>query len=507
MKVVVIGAGLGGLSAACRLSADHDVLVLERGDRPGGRAGRLELGGYRFDTGPTVLTMPGLVRDCFEAAGAEMDDHVTLVPVDPMYRAVYEDGSTLHVRHGRDAMSAEIADVCGPGAVGGFHRFCDWLQALYELEMPNFIDRNFDSVVDIARPLTPALQLLRLGGFGKLSRAVESYFDDPRLQRIFSFQSMYAGLAPYEALALYGIITYMDSVEGVYFPLGGMHALPEGMAAAAAGAGVELRYGVEVDRILLERGTSGPVRGVRLAGGEVVTADAVVCNPDLPVAYKTLLGGLDAPRVARRGVYSPSCVVWHAGVRGLPPPEAGHHNIHFGRTWDEAFRDLLDRGVRMGDPSVLVTIPSISDPSLAPDGATTLFILEPVPNLDGEVDWTVERARVREDLEARMATCGYPVDVEVEALVDPLDWEAQGMERGAPFALAHRFLQTGPFRPDNIDPRAPGLVFVGSGTRPGVGVPMVLISGRLAAERVEEHARGTRPPRGVARLRRRASSR
>ena len=281
----------------------------------------------------------------------------------------------------------------------------------------------------------------------------------------------------------------MDSVEGVYFPLGGMHALPEALAAAAGGAGVELRYDVEVDRILLEHGTSGPVRGVRLADGEVVTADAVVCNPDLPVAYKTLLGGLDAPRVARRGVYSPSCVVWHAGVRGLPPPEAGHHNIHFGRTWDEAFHDLLDRGVRMGDPSVLVTIPSVSDPTLAPDGATTLFVLEPVPNLDGRIDWTTERARVRSDLEARMAACGYPVDIEVEALVDPLDWEAQGMERGAPFALAHRFLQTGPFRTPNTDPRVPGLVLVGMGTVPGVGVPMVLLSGKLAAERVEELAR------------------
>lgn len=507
MRVIVIGAGLGGLSAACRLAGEHDVVVLEREDRPGGRAGRLELGGYTFDTGPTVLTMPALVRDCFEAVGAEMDDHVTLVPVDPMYRAVYEDGSTLHVRHGREPMAAEIAEVCGPAAVPGFHRFCDWLQELYEVEMPNFVDRNFDSVLDVLTPIAPALKLVRLGGFGRLSRAVESYFDDERLQRIFSFQSMYAGLAPYEALALYGIITYMDSVEGVYFPLGGMHAVPQGLATAAGLAGVEIRYGIDVDRILLEHGTTGPVRGVRLANGEVVAADVVVCNPDLPVAYKTLLGGLDAPRVARRGVYSPSCVVWHAGVKGLPPAAAGHHNIHFGRTWDEAFRDLLDRGVRMGDPSVLVTIPTVTDPSLAPEGRSTLFVLEPVPNLDGRVDWTTERDRVRADLEARMAACGYPVEVEVEALVDPLDWEAQGLERGAPFALAHRFLQTGPFRPDNVDRRAPGLVFVGSGTRPGVGVPMVLVSGRLAAERVQEHAARTRPPPGVTRGRRRASGR
>ena len=492
MRVIIIGAGLGGLSAACHLAADHDVVVLEREDRPGGRAGRLELAGYRFDTGPTVLTMPGLIRDCFAAVGADMDDHLSLHPVDPMYRAVYEDGSTIHVRHGRDAMASEIADVCGPGEAAGFHRFCDWLAELYALEMPNFIDRNFDSVLDLARPLRPALDLVRLGGFGRLSGAVARYFDDPRLQRLFSFQSMYAGLAPYQALALYGVITYMDSVEGVYFPDGGMHALPRGLAAAATGAGVEIRYDSSVTRIVLEHGTSGAVRGVRLADGEVIAADAVVCNPDLPVAYKTLLGGLDAPRVARRGHYSPSCVVWHVGVRGCPPPEAGHHNIHFGRTWDDAFRDLLDRGVRMTDPSFLVTIASTGDPTLAPPGCSTLFVLEPVPNLDGNVDWSRERDRVRTDLLGRLEVCGYPTEIEVEALVDPTDWEASGLERGAPFALSHRFFQTGPFRPDNVDRRAPGLVFVGSGTRPGVGVPMVLLSGRLAAERVDQHARWRR---------------
>jgi phytoene desaturase len=495
MRVVVIGAGLGGLAAACHLAGDHDVLVLERGDRPGGRAGRLELGGYRFDTGPTVLTMPGLVRGCFEAAGASMDDHLTIRPVDPMYRAVYEDGSVLHVRHGRDAMAAEIRDVCGPAEAAGFHRFCDWLGDLYRLEMPNFIDRNFDSVLDLARPLGPALALVRAGGFGRLSRAVARYFDDPRLQRIFSFQAMYAGLAPYQALALYGVITYMDSVEGVYVPEGGMHEMPVALAAAITGAGVEIRYGTGVERIVLEHGTSGRVRGVRLAGGEHVDADVVVCNPDLPVAYKTLLGGLDPPRITRTGSYSPSCVVWHVGVRGSAPSDAAHHNIHFGRTWDDAFRDLLDRGVRMSDPSVLVTVASRDDPGLAPEGCSTLFVLEPVPNLDGNVDWTAERERVRADLAERVAGFGYPSEIEVEDLVDPTDWEATGLERGAPFALSHRFRQTGPFRPDNVDRRAPGLVFVGSGTRPGVGVPMVLISGRLAAERVAQFANGSRSAR------------
>lgn len=486
MNVVVIGAGLGGLSAACHLrGAGHDVLVLERGTRPGGRNGVLERGGYRFDTGPTVLTMPALIAECFAALGSSMDEHLTLKAVDPMYRARYADGSTLRVWHGRDRMAEEIRQLAGAAAAAQFHHFCDWLVQLYEVEMPHFIDTNFDSVLDLARPPGPALRLLRLGGFAKLGKRVARYFDDERLQRIFSFQSMYAGLAPYDALAIYGVITYMDSVEGVYFPVGGMHAVPAAMARAAAAAGVELRYGTEVSRIVLADGASGRVRGIELADGEVVAADAVVCNPDLPVAYRTLLPGTAAPRVARRGRYSPSCVVWHAGVRGAPPPDAAHHNIHFGQQWDESFRALLHDGTLMPDPSILVTLHSLDDPSMAPAGCSTLYVLEPTPNLDGHVDWARERQRVRDRLARTVEALGYPAEVEVEELVDPTDWERQGMERGTPFALAHTFRQTGPFRPANVDRRAPGLVFTGSSTVPGVGVPMVLLSGKLAAERVE----------------------
>jgi phytoene desaturase len=197
-----------------------------------------------------------------------------------------------------------------------------------------------------------------------------------------------------------------------------------------------------------------------------------------------LLPGTPMPRRARTGTYSPSCIVWHAGVRGLPAADVAHHNIHFGEQWDESFRALLHDGTRMPDPSILVSVPSLDDPSMAPDGCSTLYVLEPAPNLDGRVDWDTERSRARDQLAQRVESLGYPCDIEVEELVDPEDWERQGMERGTPFALSHKFFQTGPFRPGNIDKRAPGLVFTGSGTVPGVGVPMVLISGKLAAERV-----------------------
>ncbi|MEJ5255865.1 MAG: phytoene desaturase family protein, partial [Acidimicrobiales bacterium] len=439
---------------------------------------------YQIETGPTVLTMPQLADACFEATGHAREDFITFKRVDPMYRATFADGTVLHVRHGREAMAAEIEQVCGPREAAAFHRFCAWLTELNDVELPNFINRNYDSVLDLARPLRAGLRLARLGGFRRLSTKLEQFFADERLHRVFGFQSMYAGLAPYEALALYGVITYMDTLAGVFIPEGGMHALPQALARAAEKAGVELRYRAAVERILLAQGTSGPVRGVRLHDGEVVSADAVVCNPDLPAAYRTLLPGLSPPRAARRGTYSPSCVVWHVGVRDELPVGTAHHNIHFGAQWEGAFRAVIEDGVRMPAPSMLVTVPSLDEPELAPAHGHTLYVLEPVPNLDGRVDWLRERERVRADLHARLASLGYPTDIEVDSLVDPLDWERQGMERGTPFALSHTFFQTGPFRPANVDRRAPGLVFTGSGTVPGVGVPMVLLSGKLAAERV-----------------------
>ena len=485
--VVVIGAGLAGLSAACHLRGmGRSVLLLESGSTPGGRAGTHREGGYTFDTGPTVLTMPDLIEDCFRAVGAEMSDHLSLSRVEPMYRACFADGSTLHLRQGREAMTEEIRAVCGPREAAQFGKFCDWLRELYELEMPNFIDRNFDSPLSLASPLRPGVQLLRSGAFRRLEPAVQRFFKDERLVRVFSFQALYAGLAPRQALALYAVITYMDSVNGVFTAAGGMHAVPAAMAVAAQAAGVEFRYDTKVERIVLRNGTAGCVVGVRLVDGTTIDTDRVVCTADLPVAYRTMLPGIAMPRVARRGNYSPSALVWHVGVKGEMPPEVAHHNIHFGKQWHESFKALLSTGQRMPDPSILISVPTVDEPSLAPPDRHVLYVLEPVPNLDGKVEWGTERAVARSQLLKTLAANGYPTEIEVEHLVGPEEWEAQGMERGTPFALSHRFFQTGPFRPSNLERRTPGLVFAGSNTVPGVGVPMVLLSGKLAAERIRD---------------------
>ncbi|MCA0328438.1 MAG: phytoene desaturase [Actinobacteria bacterium] len=476
--VVVVGAGLAGLSCALRLAgAGRQVTVLEREAVPGGRAGVIEDQGYRFDTGPTVLTMPDLIHDAFAAVGEDMHSWLDLMPVEPLYRAYYPDGSQLDVHSDVDAMAAEIERVISPAEAAGYRRYVDFVSQLYRYEMRDFIDTNIDTPLDL---LTENLaKLVAIGGFRKLTPKVRQYLNDPRTERLFSFQAMYAGLAPQDALAIYAIIAYMDSVAGVYFPKGGMHALPRALAGAAEKHGVEIRYSTEVDRVEMcgDRATA-----VHTVDGERIAADVVVLNPDLPVAYKQLLGR--DPWDVRRLTYSPSCFLLLAGSSATYTKTA-HHNIHFGRSWDKVFRELIDEKRLMSDPSILVTNPTHSDPSLAPDGKEIYYVLFPTPNLDADIDWRTTGPRYRDEVVRTLEERGYigfGDAIEVEHVTTPLDWAERGMERGAPFAAAHSFQQTGPFRPSNLF--GENVVFTGSGTQPGVGVPMVLVSGRLAAERV-----------------------
>jgi phytoene desaturase len=483
-RAVVVGAGFGGLAAACHLlGAGWEVEVVERLDQPGGRAGRIERQGFHFDTGPTVLTMPDLLAAPFAAVGLRLDDHLQLTRLDPAYRACFADGSELLVRADPDDMVAEITRVCGAGEAERFTRYRAWLARLFALEVPSFLDRNYDRPTDLVRPLGPALQLLRLGGLRRLDRVVDRAFSDDRLRRLFSFQALYAGVAPHQALGVLAVIGYMDVVAGVYAARGGMHAVATALADAVVKGGGRISYGTAVDEVVLAGDDRGPVRGVRVAGDPVaVPADAVVVNADLPGAYG-LLPGIRPPAALRRAHFSPSAVVWHVGARGRPTAATAHHNIHFGHEWAGAFAALAE-GRRMPDPSLLVSVPTLSEPGLAPDGCSVLYALEPVPNLTAGLDWSRLRTRVRDDLAAHVARLGYPVDIVEETVVDPVDWARQGLAAGTPFSLSHRFSQSGPFRPANVDARAPGLVFVGTGTVPGVGIPMVLLSGKLAAERL-----------------------
>ncbi|GLW09145.1 phytoene dehydrogenase [Microtetraspora sp. NBRC 13810] len=466
MMDVVIGAGLAGLSAAVHLAAaGRAVTVVESRRRPGGCCGTAELGPHRFDTGPSVLTMPGVLAEVFGAAGEELDRWLPLRRLDPAYRLEFHDGSRLDVVADDAAMIEQVRLLCGPAEADRYRRFRDLLGRMFAAEWPAFIDADMTTLGAMAKPYA-LLRLASMGGFRRLDRLVAAHLTDERLIRAHTFQSLYAGLSPRRALGVYAVISYMDTVGGVYFPSsGGMHAVPVALAAVAEKCGASFRYGTRATRVQAD---SGGVTAVCLDTGERLPARNVVVACDLPAAHAGLLPEAAADWRLRRARHSPSCVVVHLGL-DRPLPGRTHHTLHFGRRWEAGFA-ALEAGWPQPDPSIMVT-------HAAPD---TLTALEPVPNLHGH-GWE----RVERRLLDRLARLGYGDLSEAPRLIwDPRRWQAEGHSAGTPFALDHRFTQTGWFRPSGVARRIPGLHFAGMHTAPGVGVPPVLVSGRLAARRI-----------------------
>ncbi|MFG2833092.1 phytoene desaturase family protein [Streptomyces sp. NPDC048434] len=481
-RVVVVGAGLSGLAAALHLlGSGRQVTVVERSDQPGGRAGRTRLGGYLLDTGPTVLTMPHLADEAFAAVGDSLADRVELVALHPAYRAQFADGSGLDVHTDGEAMAEEVRAFAGPDEAAGYRRLRQWLRSLYEAQMRRFIDTNFDSPFQLLHP--DLVRLAALRGFGRLDAQIGRYIKDPRLRRVFSFQSLYAGVPPARALAAYAVIAYMDTVAGVYFPKGGMHALPVAMADAARDAGADFRYGTEVTELAL---SAGRVTSLRLGDGERLPCDAVVLTPDLPVVYR-LLGR--TPRRPVRLTHSPSAVILHAGTR-RSWPGLDHHTISFGHAWQRTFDEITRTGQLMSDPSLLITRPTAHESRLAPEGRHLHYVLAPCPNTTvgpSAAEWRSLAPLYRDSIVCELEKRGlegFGEAIEEEQVITPADWTALGHAAGTPFSAAHTFAQTGPFRPRNLVAGVENAVLAGCGTTPGVGVPTVLVSGKLAASRI-----------------------
>ena len=487
-QTVVVGAGLAGLSAAIHLAAaGRDVVVVEAEAVPGGRCGTATAGGYRFDTGPSVLTMPEVVRSTVGAAGEELDDWLELAPLDPIYRLTFHDGARLDVVPGAERMAAEVERLAGPEEAARYLAFRSHLGRMFEAEWSQFIDRNFDGPADLARPLA-LLRLARLGGFRRLHNLVATHLSDwLGWCWAHTFQALYTGLSPFDALGIYAVVAHMDTVGGAWFPLG-RHARPRpGPGRGGREGRGQPRLSTRVERV---EGGPGGVTGVVLAGGERLAAGDVVVTSDLPAAYAHLLPPAARDwRVQRRRLHwSPSCYLVHLGLTRQLEGQA-HHTVHLGRDWKATFEALTRHGGIQLDPSLLVTYPSPEDPEAAPPGHATLFVLEPTANTRAGLDWAVKTwgrgcASGCTAAWPPSATATCAATARSSPFVHPPAWEAQGLSAGRRSPST-----TGSARPAGCGRRTPrrgvpGLVFAGMGTVPGVGVPMVLISGRLAAERV-----------------------
>jgi phytoene desaturase len=480
--VLVVGAGLGGLAAAVRLqSRGYQVTVLERHDAPGGRCGVWESAGFRFDTGPTLLLMVEHLHRLFRDAGRAPEEYLRLLQLDPGYRIHYADGETLTVSSRLTDMLAEVERL-EPGAGPRFLRFLADSGTLYRTGVA-FVDRNVHRPGDFFRAGDAGL-LLGGGGLGSLRRFAGRYFRDERLVNAVTFQALYLGLSPFDAMAIYALLAHAEIAGGLWFPVGGMHALPRALERLARELGAEFEYGAGV--AAFEHG-GDRVTAARLADGTRRPADLVLCNADLPYAYETLLGE-PLPRAGRLR-FSCSAFLMYLGV-GRAYPELPHHTLVVPASLRRCCGDIFERRVVPADPAFYICNPSKTDPSLAPPGCENLYVLVPVPSAGRgtAIDWNVAGPQLERVMLERLERFGL-TDLRRHLVTGrtftPADFTAEfGATRGEAFGLSHGFRQIGWFRPHNRHARYANLFFVGQSTHPGCGVPMQLIGARCVAERI-----------------------
>ncbi len=481
-NIAVIGAGIGGLSATAHLlSQGHEVTVFERDSHPGGRSAKRVFntahGEYLLECGPAVFTMLETGKMPFVELGQKLEDHVEMIKVDPAYQGRFGDGSVLDWPGNRQDIHQAISQFVSPREAAGFGKYTKWLEKLVEIEYDKFIAANFHKPTDIIKNPISLMRLLQMGAFKKMDKKVRDFLVDERLIAMSTFQALYAGVSPEEALAVYCIISYMDLVEGVYYPKGGMHKYPQALADACSDAGAKFNYDMKVERV------SKTSNGIEVKANSMSdNYDSVICNADLAYAYPQIFG-MDMPKKVEKGKYSPSCMLYVVGGKATSKKEA-HHTIHFARNSKYGFNDLVKRRQIMKDPSFLISNPTLTDPTISPEGTDVFYVLEPSPHLDSQVDFAYNREAHQERLKGLLTKGGVTFDrIDCEVFIDPVDWEAQGMYQGTPFSMAHTFFQSGPFRPTNAVKQIPGLFLCGTGTTPGVGIPMVIESGKLAAEK------------------------
>lgn len=486
--VVIIGAGIGGLATAMRLAAQggYRVTVLEKNDNVGGRANVWEAQGYRFDTGPSLLLMTDVYRELFAACGEDFDQWVTLVKMEPNYRVHFGDGSELEMSSDLATMIANLERI-EPGVAPGYYRFLEDAGRKYRIGRSQFVEKNFAQATDFFTAANLKL-LLKLNALDKMYAHVSRFFQDERLRQAFSMQSMYLGISPFLAPAVYTLLPYTELAEdGLYYPVGGIYSLPTAMAAVCRKRGVRIETGRTVTQIIVK---DGHARGV-CVDGDALPADVVVSNADLPYTYTGLLAERPAKYEEaswRRQPFTSSAFMLYLGTDRVYP-NLRHHNFFLSSDFKRNFEEIFDAKVAPRDPSFYVNAPGRTDPTVAPPGGDNLFILVPIPHLTEQQRWDDAqiarfKTKVYETLEARGLT-DLRRHVVVERVVTPHEWRAQyNLKYGAAFGLSHGIGQVGWFRPSNKAPHVNGLYFVGASTVPGTGVPLVCLGAKLVTERI-----------------------
>jgi phytoene desaturase len=483
-QAIVIGAGFGGIAAALRLRAKgYDVTLLERGHALGGRAQVFERDGFRHDAGPTVITAPFLFDELFQLFGKRREDYVTFAALSPWYRFYYQDGTTFDYGGTIEDTLAEIRRI-EPKDADGYLAMLEHSRKLYDAGFTELADQPFHRFSMMATQI-PTLGRLRADR--SVWQVVCRYLSHPKLREAFSIQPLLVGGSPFDTTSIYGLIHYLERRWGVFFTMGGTGALVAACGKLMAEEGVKVRFGATVAEITL---SGRKATGIRLASGEVMAADIVVSNADPMHMYREMLpdSALSAStKLKRKSKLSMGLYVLYFGTK-KQYPDIAHHTIWLGPRYKELLDDIFHKKIMPDDFSLYVHRPTATDPSFAPAGCDSFYVLCPVPNTQGKQDWTVEGPRLRDRIVAALGRTLLPDladTITAEFFMTPADFETWYLSyAGAGFSIAPYFTQSAWFRFHNKSESIDNLYLVGAGTHPGAGLPGVLSSAKVAEKLV-----------------------
>ncbi|MEO1497538.1 MAG: phytoene desaturase family protein [Planctomycetota bacterium] len=505
-RVAVVGGGLGGLASACTLAArGYKVSLFERNATVGGKAVQLRRDGYRFDMGPTILTLPSVLRRIFAEAGLDLDDHMDLVRLDPQWRCFFEDKSVLDLAADVDAMKKTLAEFSGRSDVAeGYEKFIATSKRLHEISDRFFFWKSVGGITDTmdvggtfnAQVLGDLLQL-RMGR--TVAGTVRSHVPDDRVAQMIDHFTQYVGSSPEASPAVLCGIAHMQTEEGVWYPMGGTRAVPTALAKLAEELDIEVHCETPIKRILTEKGRAV---GVETEAGDRFEADAVVSNCDSVLTHRELLGEAPTSKFLKRRKYEPACsgVVLYLGLNRRYE-QLLHHNFVFSDDPHVEFDAIYNQGVPAPDPTAYVCAPAVTEPAVAPEGGEALYILVHTPYRRDGQDWSQMlpdyREAILDKLERTAGMEGIRDSIVVEHALTPADIESRyNVLRGAIYGLASHGRFFGAFKPANRSPDVKGLYLAGGAAHPGPGMPMVLMSGWIAADSLDaDHERvGEREP-------------
>lgn len=486
MKIIVIGSGFGGLSAAIRLQASgHQVTILEKRDKLGGRAYVYEQDGFKFDGGPTIITAPWLIDEMFEVAGKKTSDYVKLVKLDPFYNIRWEDGTVFHYNDDRETLLNEIKKIA-PDEVKNYKKFSNSLGEIYRVGF-ELIDRPFSSVWDMAKVVP---EMIKLRSDRSVYKFAAKYFKNEKLREAFSFHPLLIGGNPFTATSIYAMIHELEQKFGVWFAMGGTGALVRALGDLFMDIGGEVFTEAEVSEILIDEKT-GKAKGVKIKSGETFEADAVVANSDFARTYLDLIPKQFRKKYTDQKIekmtYSMSLFVIYFGT-DRKYENMAHHEIILGKRYKGLLDEIFVDKTLADDFSLYLHRPTATDPSLAPDGCDCWYVLSPVPNLEGKTDWKTQAEPYKQKIYEYLETHYMPdlrKHIISETHIDPPHFEnTLNSYLGNAFGVEPTLMQSAYLRPHNQSEDIENLYLVGAGTHPGAGLPGVMSSGKIVAEMI-----------------------